>query len=225
MAARVVAPSIGWGARQTRTPVSNIWCVGRNYAKHAAELGNAVPTSPVVFLKATSSIRGVHDAGVLAHAGEEFHHEAELVLLIGEHVPHGSAAAPERLVACVHGVGLGLDLTRRGVQASLKEKGLPWLMAKSFSGAAVVSDFVSDFDLGAIEYSLSVNREARQYARTSDMVFDVPAILAHLNESHDLLPGDLVFTGTPEGVGPMRAGDVFELAFERGASGRFTGKL
>jgi 2-keto-4-pentenoate hydratase/2-oxohepta-3-ene-1,7-dioic acid hydratase in catechol pathway len=206
-----------------RIQVGNVWCVGRNYREHAAELGNEVPTQPIVFLKASSSIRAL-ESGALAHADEEFHHEAELVLLLGAAIPLGGLPRPE-LLATVRGLGLGLDLTRRGYQSELKKKGLPWLMAKSFAGAAPVSEFVAEFDLERVEYSLDVNGERRQYARVSDMIFDVPSLLAHLAASHELRAGDLVFTGTPKGVGPMRKGDTFRLAFEQGASGAFDGRL
>jgi len=220
----MAAPSVGWaGSHAARVAVGNLWCVGRNYLKHAAELDNVIPEQPMIFLKASSSLRPLA-AGLLAHAHEEFHHEAELVLLVGSHVPLGGLPR-ERLLESVRGVGLGLDLTRRGLQNELKQAGHPWLMAKSFAGAAPVSDFVADFDLGAIEFSLSVNGERRQYARVSDMIFDVPTILAYLASSHELLPGDLIFTGTPEGVGPLRKGDRFCLAFERGALSTFEGQL
>jgi 2-keto-4-pentenoate hydratase/2-oxohepta-3-ene-1,7-dioic acid hydratase in catechol pathway len=200
-----------------------VWCVGRNYRKHAAELGNEVPSTPLIFLKATSSIRPLA-SGPLAHASEEFHHEAELVLLVGKLIPLRGLPRPE-LLGCVQAVGLGIDLTRRGVQSELKKQGLPWLMAKSFAGAAPVSEFVSVYDLEQIEFSLKVNGEQRQYARVSDMIFDVPTLLSYLASSHELLPGDLIFTGTPEGVGPLRKGNRFQLAFEKGASGVFDGEL
>jgi 2-keto-4-pentenoate hydratase/2-oxohepta-3-ene-1,7-dioic acid hydratase in catechol pathway len=203
--------------------VGNVWCVGRNYREHAAELGNEVPSQPIIFLKASSSIRAL-ESGPLAHGDEEFHHEAELVLLLGKAIPLGGLPRHE-LLATVHGLGLGLDLTRRGHQSELKKQGLPWLMAKSFAGAAPVSEFVAEFDLERIEYSLDVNGERRQYARVSDMIFDVPFLLSYLSSSHELHAGDLIFTGTPKGVGPMRKGDTFRLAFEQGASGVFSGRL
>lgn len=207
----------------SRHAVGNVWCVGRNYKKHAEELGNALPAEPLIFLKASSSIRPLV-TGVLAHAEETFHHEAELVLLIGEPIPLGGLPRGE-LTSKVHGIGLGLDLTRRGLQDKLKKQGLPWLMAKSFAGAAPISDFVSEFDLANVEYSLSVNGDRRQYARVADQIFDAATILSYITSSHELLPGDLIFTGTPEGVGPIRKGDRFRLSFEKGAVGVFDGQL
>ena len=118
-----------------RSEVRNVWCIGRNYAAHARELGNAVPTEePVIFLKASSACRPL-SAGPIAFESETFHHEIEMVLLVGEHVPLGGLTAADRdPTACVRAVGLGLDLTRRGKQTELKKAGLPWTLAKSFAG-------------------------------------------------------------------------------------------
>ena len=116
-----------------RSEVRNVWCIGRNYVAHARELGNAVPTEePVIFLKASSACRPL-SAGPIAFESETFHHEIELVLLVGEHVPLGGLAERDP-TACVRAVGLGLDLTRRGKQTELKKAGLPWTLAKSFAG-------------------------------------------------------------------------------------------
>lgn len=191
--------------------MSTIYCIGRNYAEHAAELGNAVPTSPIVFLKSWGALRRV-DQELLAYPTETFHHEAELVLRVGRAVALGATPGWE----VVDEVALGLDLTRRGVQSELKAKGLPWTAAKSFAGAAVISGFVprSAFrDPDAIEFTLTVGGEARQRGNTRDMIFKVPALLAHLAASTPLLPGDLIYTGTPPGVAGIRKGDAFVLAF------------
>lgn len=221
-----IFPHVRWLASEGSVRVGTVWCVGRNYVKHAAELGNDVPEEPLIFLKAATAVRPLTAPGSpFAHADEELHHEAELVLLIGEHIPLGGPSTRAQLRAAVHGVALGLDITRRTHQTELKQRGLPWHSSKSFAGAAPVSEFVREFELGAIEYSLAVNGERRQYARAEDMIFEPLQLLRHLSLSHELLPGDLVFTGTPEGVGPIRRGDRFELAFERGAHGRFEGEL
>lgn len=202
--------------------MATIYCIGRNYAEHAAELNNPVPGEPVVFLKSEASLRQLNER-TLAFAGETFHHEAELVLKIARPAALGSAGAWD-LVA---DVALGLDLTRRDVQAQLKAKGLPWTISKSFAGAAIVGDFVpltSFSDREAIDFSLTVNGEERQRGNTRDMLFKVPVILSYLLQFQDLRLGDLVFTGTPKGVGPLRRGDRFELAFT-GIERRFLGLL
>ena len=124
-------PSVDVGGE--RSEVRNVWCIGRNYAAHARELGNAVPTEePVIFLKASSACRPL-SAGPIAFESETFHHEIEMVLLVGEHVPLGGLTDCDP-TACVRAVGLGLDLTRRGKQTELKKAGLPWTLAKSFAG-------------------------------------------------------------------------------------------
>jgi 2-keto-4-pentenoate hydratase/2-oxohepta-3-ene-1,7-dioic acid hydratase in catechol pathway len=203
-------------------PISNIYCIGRNYAEHAAELNNPVPGEPVVFLKSSAALRPLAD-GPLAFEDETFHHEAELVLLIGLPVELGAKPG----WPCVRALGLGIDLTRREVQSGLKTKGLPWTTAKSFAGSALVTDFLplGDFpNPDEIRFTLKVNGEEKQRGITTDMLFKVPVILEHLARHNALLPGDLVFTGTPKGVGPLKRGDALELAFVE-PEVRFRGKL
>lgn len=194
----------------TPVPVGTIYCIGRNYAEHAKELNNAIPSEPVVFMKARSTLRPLA-AGPLAFADESFHHEAEVVLLIGRVVALGGAGS----FADVRAVGLGLDMTRREVQTALKTKGLPWTTAKSFAGSAIVTSFAPTAnvkDRGAIRLTLHVNDELRQTGVTSSMLFSVDKILTFLATLAPLLPGDLVYTGTPPGVGALRRGDRVRLA-------------
>ena len=190
-------------------PVASIYCIGRNYAEHASELNNPVPGEPVVFLKTQAALRPLA-GGELAFADETFHHEAELVLLVGRDVPLGGRAGWE----AVRAVGLGLDLTRREVQTKLKEKGLPWTVAKSFAGSGLLSDFVPAARLpapDAVTFTFAVNGEVRQRGDTSQQLFKVETVLTYLARQQRLVPGDLVFTGTPKGVGPLRKGDRFRL--------------
>ena len=198
--------------------VRNVWCIGRNYAAHARELHNAVPTEePVLFLKASSACRPL-SAGPVAFASESFHHEIEMVLLIGEHVPLGGLEGREPS-SCVRAVGLGLDLTRRGKQTELKKAGLPWTLAKSFAGAALLSPFApcdGSFDLADVAFELSVNGAVKQSGHVNQMIFDVPFQLRYISSFAPLLPGDLIFTGTPEGVGPLSCGDTVSLRWLRG---------
>ena len=188
-----------------------IFGIGRNYADHARELGNAVPTEePVVFLKAASSLRGIND-GKTAYASEELHHEAELVIRVGKLIPCGTTNPGWDFIDAVT---LGLDLTRREKQTELKSKGLPWTLAKSFLGASVLAPFVPRADLNGkteFEFHFYVNETLKQRGDTRHMIFDVPFILDFLARSHSLLPGDLIYTGTPAGVGPMKHGDRFTL--------------
>jgi len=198
----------------------NIYCIGRNYAEHAKELGNEVPAEPVVFLKAPSALRRLAE-GPLAFPDETFHHELELVLLVGRHLKVQSDVSRDSVVA----VTLGLDLTRRGVQDQLKKKSLPWTIAKSFAGAGILAPFLSahGLDLTQIDLQLEVNGEVKQMGHTRDMMFPCYTILHYLVSLQNLYPGDLIFTGTPSGVGPLRRGDqlrVFSQALKLNEEGR-----
>jgi 2-keto-4-pentenoate hydratase/2-oxohepta-3-ene-1,7-dioic acid hydratase in catechol pathway len=200
----------------------NIYCIGRNYAEHARELGNEIPSEPVVFLKSTAALRAL-SAGPLAFAASTFHHEAEVVVLIGRRIELGATAGWE----AVRGLGLGLDVTRRDIQNNLKAKGLPWTTAKSFAGSAPVSEFIplERFpSRDAILFSFSINGTLRQHGDTSLMLHPIPSLLTHLAKLGPLVPGDLIFTGTPAGVGPLRQGDEFELSFDQ-LPRRFSGRL
>jgi 2-keto-4-pentenoate hydratase/2-oxohepta-3-ene-1,7-dioic acid hydratase in catechol pathway len=178
---------------QPVTP-SKIVCVGRNYVAHIQELGNEMPDDMVVFNKPNSAISPVLLAGV---DGEPLHFESEIVLL----VKGGEFAA----------VGFGLDLTRRALQSALKKKGLPWERAKAFDGAAVFSEFVTlPPSIDDLTLQLAINGEIRQAGGVAKMIYKPATILAELRKFTTLEDGDLVMTGTPEGVGTIQAGERFE---------------
>ena len=189
-----------------------------------------MPTEePLIFLKSSASLRGL-EASPLAFEAEAFHHEVELVFLIGKTVPLGALSALgngevareqayEKTIECIHALGLGLDLTRRGKQSELKQNGHPWTLAKSFSGSAIVSPMSlrdGTFDLRDISFELRLNGKLRQQGHVNQMIFDVPFQLRYLNSFVPLLPGDLIFTGTPDGVGECRQGDEFAMSFVNG---------
>ncbi|MBD3408590.1 MAG: FAA hydrolase family protein, partial [Ignavibacteriales bacterium] len=183
---------------------------GRNYAKHAEEMGAEVPKFPLLFLKPGSSV--VHTGGEIVHPdySEEMHHEIELILLIGKVVKNTSLSLAEDAIV---GYGLGLDMTLRDVQKEAKEKGHPWTTAKCFDTSAVVSEFVgkSDYPLDYEHWiELSVNGEVRQSAPLSSMIFKPAELVQKISTRMSLYPGDLVFTGTPEGVGKVERGDRLE---------------
>ena len=163
-----------------RSEVRNVWCIGRNYVAHARELNNVVPTEePVLFLKASSACRPL-SAGPVAFESETFHHEIEMVLLVGEHVPLGGLTADRDPTACLRAVGLGLDLTRRGKQNELKKAGLPWTLAKSFAGAALLSPFApcdGSFDLADVAFELSVNGHVKQSGHVEQARASSPHVL------------------------------------------------
>ena len=190
-----------------------IFCVGRNYADHAKELGNAMPaagSTPIIFMKPiTSLVKGTSLS--LPRGVGAVHHEMELVVVLGKggsNIP-GSAALDH-----VEGATLGLDLTLRDEQKRLKDAGSPWELAKAFDDAAALGDFVpsEDLDLQALEMRCSVDGALRQQGNTRDMIFPVAAIIAFLSTRWHLLPGDLIYTGTPAGVGPLVAGNRIEIS-------------
>jgi uncharacterized protein (TIGR00369 family) len=191
-----------------RLRVGKILAVGRNYAEHNAEMGNARSVPPVLFLKPPSAL--VHDGGVvtLPVGMGQIHHEVELVVVIGL----GGRAIPEEAAfKHVLGYAVGLDLTLRDVQNEAKKKGEPWDLAKGFDGSAPVSHVVPREragDASALELSLDVNGVRRQAATTGQMLHDVASLIAYASRWITLERGDLLFTGTPSGVGPLAAGDV-----------------
>ncbi|WP_374078945.1 fumarylacetoacetate hydrolase family protein [Bdellovibrio bacteriovorus] len=180
--------------------IQNIWAVGRNYAEHAKELGNEVPTEPMIFLKAgsTSSIaaKEIH----MPSWTPELHHEVELALRFNDNL--------EIDEACI-----AIDLTDRAKQNQLKSKGHPWTLAKSFKDSCPLSNFfpVNDLDeLKNLEIRLKVNGEVRQNGNTSQMIFSLESLIQYVRQHFPVVPGDLLLTGTPAGVGPIKVGDVLE---------------
>ncbi|MBF0804140.1 MULTISPECIES: fumarylacetoacetate hydrolase family protein [unclassified Neisseria] len=186
--------------------VNNIYCIGRNYAAHIAELKNEAPAEPVVFMKPNNSI--LRSGGIirLPAYSTSVHYECELVLLVGKD-SDGLESDIENIVA---GYGVGLDLTARDIQSRLKEKGLPWTKAKGFRGAACVSDFTAAGSLADPQdctFTLTINGGLRQQGQTALMVYPIAAVLQELATTYGLKAGDLVFTGTPAGVGELHSGD------------------
>ncbi|WP_137939285.1 fumarylacetoacetate hydrolase family protein [Chitinivorax sp. B] len=193
-------------------PVGNIYCIGRNYAAHAAELGNKIEETPLVFIKPTSSLHHPDQPVALPAFSNDVHFETELVILIGKGGKHIAEADALQHVA---GYAVGLDLTARDVQSAAKAKGLPWTLAKGFDGAACISDFVEPDvvgDVGQIQFSLMLNGVRRQAGNTAMMLFPVPYLIHYLSTVFTLQPGDLIYTGTPEGVGPLTSGDELVLS-------------
>lgn len=215
-------------------PVRRIYCVGRNFADHAREMGAAVPTSPadrgtpVFFAKPADAI--VLDGAVPYPRGtRELHHEVELVVALGADAPPGELPV-EGADALVFGYGVGLDLTRRDLQAAAKAKGLPWDTAKGFDDSAPMSELVPAADVGPLHaraITLQVNGQTRQHGPLADLVWNVPEILHELSRLYALRAGDVVFMGTPAGVGPLQPGDRFEARLDDVVSlrGEITGTL
>ena len=205
----------------SRFPVHRIYCVGRNFADHAREMGATAPTSaadrgnPTFFLKPGDSL--VTDGVVPYPPGtNDLHHEVELVVAIGRDAPAGVLAI-EDAMDLVYGYAVGLDLTRRDLQAAAKAKSLPWDTGKSFDHAAPIGAIVPAADLGDLSrrtLSLRINGGTRQSAPLTDLIWSVPDILHELSKLYALRSGDLVFMGTPAGVSALSVGDRFEARLD-----------
>ena len=186
-----------------------IICIGRNYLDHATELGNPVPSEPMFFLKPDSSVLYKRHAFYIPDWTKEVHYEVELVVKI---LKLGKAIQTRYASRYYAEVGLGIDFTARDVQSKLKAAGHPWEKAKSFDGSAVVSEeFISLDRLGKniqnLQFDLSINGMKVQAGSTSDMIFKVDDLISYVSQFMTLKTGDLIFTGTPSGVGPIKSGD------------------
>jgi fumarylpyruvate hydrolase len=202
-------------------PVHRIYCVGRNFADHAREMGAQAPASrdergqPVFFLKPADAITPAGDVPY-PPGTRDLHHEVELVVALGQDAPPGELDR-EGAAALVFAYGVGLDLTRRDLQAAAKAKGLPWDTGKAFDHAAPLSELVRAQDIGALEsrtLTLCVNGQQRQHGAFADLIWDVPDILIELSRLYALRAGDLVFMGTPAGVAALQPGDAFEASLD-----------
>jgi len=205
-------PSVPIHGTAERFPVRHIYCVGRNYAEHAKEMGgDATKEPPFFFTKAADAILAV-DAGQRGRmrypqATSDLHHEIEMVVAIGR---AGTARTAENALDLVYGYATGIDMTRRDLQNQMREKKRPWDIGKSFAQAAPIAAIHAVKDVGhptkgAI--TLAVNGSERQRGDLADMIWDVPHMIAFLTTMYELLPGDLIFSGTPSGVGRIVAGD------------------
>lgn len=197
-----------------KTPVQNIFCIGRNYAKHIAELNNATPTEPLVFLKPTSALSKQGEAIMLPSYSNDLHYEAELVIYIQESARNLS---PEEALSIIGGYGVGLDLTARDIQDVIKQKGEPWTKCKGFPSAAIVSDFVAKdkiTDPMNIQFTFSQNGTLKQDGNSEMMIYPIAEIISYLSTIYGLSKGDLIYTGTPEGVGKLTEGDKLNLTLK-----------
>ena len=186
-----------------------IFCIGRNYVEHAKELNNAVPTKPLVFMKPPTALLLENKPFFYPDFTKNLHHEIEIVLRISK---NGKAIQPEFANRYYDKIALGIDFTARDVQDDLKAKGQPWELAKAFDNSAVLSKFVDlkDFDAANIAFSMTKNGETVQSGTTQDLIFSFDTLVAYLSNFFTLQQGDLIYTGTPAGVGPVKVGDTLE---------------
>lgn len=190
-----------------------LFCIGRNYARHIAELGNSHPgRESLVFIKPPSALVNPGETIHLPDQEGEIHHEAELVVEIGK---GGRHIAPEQARQHIRALGLGLDLTLRSLQTRLKHGGKPWERAKAFDYSAPLGPLTpldSHQDLTDLEFSLHVDSHLRQHGHTSHMLIGITDLISTISDSWQLMTGDLIFTGTPEGVGPLLPGQSLRLS-------------
>lgn len=205
-------------------PLGKVVCIGRNYAEHAKELNNPVPSEPLLFIKPGSCAVPLAGGFAIPRDRGAVHYEAEIAVLIGK--PLSKKPDAEEVRDAISGFAPALDLTLRDVQAKLKEKGYPWEIAKSFDGACVLAPFVPGDaieDLADIGIRLEINGETRQDGNSRDMLNPILSMVQHMAGHFSLQPGDVILTGTPVGVGALNKGD--ELVLELVGHSRFTSRV
>ncbi len=190
----------------------SIYCIGRNYSEHAREMRSEVPDQPMVFLKPASSILDDGGTVILPPQSKEVHHEVEMVVAIGK---GGKNIPEEKALEHVAGYTIGIDVTARDIQQKAKERSHPWTVAKGFDTFAPLGSFMKAAEIPDpqnLELKLEVNGEIRQQGTTADMIFPVATLIAYLSSIFTLSEGDLIFTGTPEGVSAISDGDKIEAS-------------
>jgi fumarylpyruvate hydrolase len=216
-------PTVAVHGTESRFPVNRIFCVGRNYAAHAREMGMAIDReSPFYFTKSACCI--VASGATVPYPPEtsNYHHEIELVVAIDK---PAFCITVEGALEIVFGYACGLDMTRRDLQLEARDKGRPWDLGKNFEDSAVISTLITASESGHIDrgdISLSVNNEVRQTGDINDLIWSVPELIADLSKYYHFQPGDLLYTGTPAGVGPVEADDVITGSIEQVGSIEFT---
>ncbi len=185
-----------------------IICIGRNYAEHAKEMKAETPTEPVFFMKPDTALLKDEEFYYPEHT-KDLHHEIELVVKISKAGKHIEEQFAHKYY---EEIGLGIDFTARDVQAKCKEKGLPWEKAKAFDNSAPIGKFInkSGLQLNDINFELKVNSQSKQIGNSKDMIFSIDKIIAYVSKFVTLKVGDLIYTGTPEGVGSVKIGDKLE---------------
>lgn len=187
-----------------------IICIGRNYAEHAKEMNSPVPSEPVFFMKPDTALIKDNEPFYYPDFSHEIHHEVELVIKVSK---AGKNISPEFAHRYYEEIGIGIDFTARDIQAQCKEKGLPWEKAKAFDGSAPVGKFIPKSEienLSDISFHLTINGKEVQKGNTKDLLFSFDKVISYISGFITLKTGDLIYTGTPEGVGPVKIGDRLE---------------
>ncbi|EOV1630846.1 fumarylacetoacetate hydrolase family protein [Yersinia enterocolitica] len=192
-------------------PVNKVVCVGSNYAEHIKEMGSITSVEPVLFIKPETALCDIRQPVAIPKEFGAVHHEVELAVLIGTPLKQ---ANEDRAARAIAGYGVALDLTLRELQARLKKAGQPWEKAKAFDGSCPISGFIPVAEFGdaqQAELSLSINDEIRQQGNTRDMITPILPLICYISRFFTLRPGDIILTGTPQGVGPMASGDMLKI--------------
>ncbi|WP_447872968.1 fumarylacetoacetate hydrolase family protein [Serratia fonticola] len=201
-----------WQGALLDFPVSKVVCVGSNYSDHIKEMGSATPPEPVLFIKPETALCDIRQPVAIPKGLGSIHHEVELAVLIGTPLKQ---ANEDRVARAIAGYGVALDLTLRDLQAGFKKAGQPWEKAKAFDGSCPISGFIPVAEFGDpqnAELSLSINDELRQQGNTRDMLNPILPLIAYMSRFFTLRAGDIILTGTPQGVGPMVSGDMLKIS-------------
>ena len=203
-----------WQGAVLDFPVNKVVCVGSNYAKHIKEMGSQTPEEPVLFIKPETALCDIRQPLALPQGLGEVHHEVELAVLIGSTLKQ---ATEDHVLKAIAGYGIALDLTLRDLQSDLKKAGRPWEKAKAFDNSCPISGFIPtrefNHDPQNIPLSLIINGETRQLGSTADMLHKIIPLIAYTSRFFTLRAGDIILTGTPEGVGPLAKNDELEVTF------------
>ncbi len=200
-----------WQGALLDFPVNKVVCVGSNYAEHIKEMGSTTSVEPVLFIKPETALCDIRQPVAIPKEFGAVHHEVELAVLIGTSLKQ---ANEDRAARAIAGYGVALDLTLRELQAGLKKAGQPWEKAKAFDGSCPISGFIPVAEFGdaqQAELSLSINDEIRQQGNTRDMITPILPLICYISRFFTLRPGDIILTGTPQGVGSMASGDMLKI--------------
>jgi 2-keto-4-pentenoate hydratase/2-oxohepta-3-ene-1,7-dioic acid hydratase in catechol pathway len=209
--------------QNTQPSITRIFCIGLNYVDHIKELANFTNATAIIFMKPASSAVWPGEQIQYPKHGKDFHHEVEIVTRVGK---EGKPQTEKEALAYIDSLTVGLDLTLRDLQNDLRKKNLPWEISKSFDQSAALGDFVpykESIDLNNISFGCKVNSVQRQQGNTNSMISNIPKLLVEVAKIWKLLPGDIIYTGTPSGVGSMNIGDTIEI--ESSITGSFSWKI
>jgi 2-keto-4-pentenoate hydratase/2-oxohepta-3-ene-1,7-dioic acid hydratase in catechol pathway len=185
------------------------FCIGRNYTEHASELANAIPSSPLIFMKPSTAYLANGSSFFIPDFSSDIHYELELIVKINQ---QAKAVIEADALALIDSISVGIDFTARDIQSELKQKSWPWELAKGFDHSAVVGEW-RPFDpdkLSSSTFSLEINKKEVQFGKVSEMIFSVAYMIHYISQRFTLQKGDILFTGTPAGVGQIRKGDLLE---------------